>query len=103
DTAADSFGALAHAGKSPVPFAPVSEDRGIDAAAIVPYEQPEPVRVFELHLDVLGTRMVERIDERLAADAIHLITQQRMHRTGTAFHDHAKIHSVAETQFLGNL
>ena len=53
--------------------------RRIDAAAVVAHEQPQLARaVFELDLDAAWRRMAERVDERLAADAIHLVADRRV-------------------------
>ena len=76
---ADALGALAHARKPPVAVAcPTAARPRIDAAAVVAHEHPQIARaVLDLDLDALAARVPERVDQRLAADPIDLVADER--------------------------
>src|SRR5262249_11500444 len=68
---------LPHAGKPPVSIEPRPQNLGIDATTIVPHQNPQMAGgILELEINPLRAGMPERIDQRFAADSIHLIAQQ---------------------------
>ena len=101
ELAADALRALAHAGQAPMPIAPGVQDLLVDPAAIVADQHAQvPRTVFELDFDSVRARVTERVDQRLASDAIDLIADQRMNRADASFDGHLEIRAVARGVFL---
>src|SRR5258708_39505678 len=78
---ADALGPLAHSGKTPVPFTPQFQNRGIDSTAVVAYCQSKLMRrVFQLDFNLICPGMPKCVDERLPADPVYLIPEKRVKR-----------------------
>ena len=99
----DGFRSLAHARKPPVAFPARTQELRIDPGPVVADQQPQVLgRVRDFHFDAARLRVTERVDQRLASDAVDLITNYRVQRTGCAFDDDPKPERIRYVELGSN-
>jgi len=56
--------------------------------------------ILHFNFDALGSRVAEGVDQRFAANTVDFIADYRVHRTGAAFNNDAKINLLLVSEFL---
>src|SRR5271165_121361 len=73
------FRSLTHPRKPPMSVAARPQNTRVDATAIVSHHHAQIAgRVLEFYFNPLRASVMKRVDQRLAADSIHLIPQHRV-------------------------
>src|SRR5260370_28310784 len=76
---ADLLGPLAHACQTPVSVASRVQELPVNALSIIPDTQPKKtVAVSDLRFDITCLRVVERISQGLARNAVNVVAKDRM-------------------------
>src|SRR5688572_3570603 len=77
------------------------EDFGVDTTAVIANKNAQVTRgIVEFDFDFLGARMKERIHQCLPADAVSLITNDRVQRARTAFDNDLESNVIGNGHFL---
>src|SRR5262249_5448956 len=101
-TRSDFFCPFSHSRESPVSLAAGLHHFRIDSTAVVTHNDAQLIRkILDLDRNVLGAGVTKGVEQRLPANPVDLVAQQRVERPPPPFYDYSKTDFLAVLPMCG--